>query len=262
MEAWQALGGVGAGRTATVVIVAFFAVLSVAGCRPEKPAEKPVEKPVVVVAAGDIATCSGTGDEATAKLVGGIDGMVLTLGDEAYPAGSDEDFDECYEPSWGRFEDRTKPVPGNHEYYTEGAEGYFDYFGKAAGDPDEGYYSYDLGEWHLIALNSNCNDVGGCGAYSPRLAGLRQTSPPTTTGGAPWPTFTTRTSAPGKSTAAPPAGAAVGGPLRSGSGRGPLRTRPQLRTLRTAGSVRESGPRAGHQGVRGGHRWQEPLQDL
>jgi acid phosphatase type 7 len=169
MEAWQALGGVGAGRTATVAIVAFFAVLSVAGCRPEKP----VEKPVVVVAAGDIATCSGTGDEATAKLVGGIDGMVLTLGDEAYPAGSDEDFDECYEPSWGRFEDRTKPTPGNHEYYTEGAEGYFDYFGKAAGDPDEGYYSYDLGEWHLIALNSNCNDVGGCGAYSPQLSWLK-----------------------------------------------------------------------------------------
>jgi len=165
MQPWQALGGVGAGRTATVVIVAFVAVLIAAGCRPEKPVKKPV-----VVAAGDIADCSGTGDEATAKLVGGIDGTVLTLGDVAYPEGSAEDFEECYEPTWGRFEGRTKPTPGNHEYYTEEAEGYFDYFGKAAGDPDEGYYSYDLGEWHLVALNSNCNEVGGCGAYSPQLS--------------------------------------------------------------------------------------------
>src|SRR3712207_3294261 len=112
MEAWQALGGgVGAGRNTVVVIVAFVAVLIAAGCRPEKP---PVEKPPVVVAAGDIASCSDTGDEATAKLVGGIDGAtVLTLGDEAYPEGTAEDFEECYDPTWGRFKNRTKPVPGN-----------------------------------------------------------------------------------------------------------------------------------------------------
>src|SRR5688572_11166322 len=156
MQAWQALGSLGAARTATVVIMAFIAVLSAAGCRPERP---PVEKPEVVVAAGDIASCSGTGDEATAKLVGGIDAStVLTLGDGAYPDGSAEDFQECYDPTWGQFEGRTKPSPGNHEYYTQGAQGYFDYFGKAAGNPDEGYYSYDLGDWHLIALNSNCGE--------------------------------------------------------------------------------------------------------
>jgi hypothetical protein len=97
------------------LIVVVGAVLG--GCGPEKP---PVEKPPVVVAAGDIATCSGTGDEATARLIGGIDGTVLALGDNAYPDGSAEDFDECYDPTWGRFKDRTKPAPGNHEYHTPG----------------------------------------------------------------------------------------------------------------------------------------------
>src|SRR5215203_4554265 len=151
MEAWQPLRDVGAGRTATVVIVTFVAVLIAAGCRPEKPP--------VVVTAGDIAVCAREGDEATAKLVEGIDGAtVLTLGDNAYPEGSAEDFEECYEPSWGQFKNRTKPVPGNHEYEKPGASAYFEYFGDAAGDPDEGYYSYDLGSWHLVALNSNCGE--------------------------------------------------------------------------------------------------------
>jgi acid phosphatase type 7 len=154
MEAWQPLEGLGAGRISVVVIVALVALLIAAGCLPEKP---PVEKAPVIVTAGDIAVCRTEGDEATAKLVEGIDGAtVLTLGDNAYPEGSAEDFEECYEPSWGQFKNRTKPVPGNHEYYTEGAEGYFEYFGEAAGDPEEGYYSYELASWHIVALNSNC----------------------------------------------------------------------------------------------------------
>jgi hypothetical protein len=157
MQACQPLGGLGARRTATVVIVAFIVLLITAGCRPQKP---PVEKPPVVVAAGDIAVCAREADEATAKLVEGIDGAtVLTLGDNAYPEGSVEDFEECYEPTWGQFKNRTKPVPGNHEYYTEGAKGYFQYFGEAAGDPEEGYYSYELGSWHIVALNSNCGEA-------------------------------------------------------------------------------------------------------
>jgi hypothetical protein len=151
---WQALGGgVGAGtRTVTVIIVAFVAVLIAAGCRPEEPV-------VVVAAAGDIAACNSKGDEATARLVEGIDGAtVLALGDLAYPDGSAEKFADCYDPTWGQFKERTKPTPGNHDYYTKGASGYFDYFGDAAGDPDEGYYSYDLGSWHIVALNSNCGE--------------------------------------------------------------------------------------------------------
>jgi hypothetical protein len=119
----------------TVVIVAFVAVLIAAGCGSERTPSPEDADPPVVVAAGDIATCSGTGDEATARLIGGIDGTVLALGDNAYPDGSAEDFEECYEPTWGRFKGRTKPTPGNHEYYTEGAEGYFDYFGKAQDIP-------------------------------------------------------------------------------------------------------------------------------
>jgi acid phosphatase type 7 len=156
MQACQPPGGVGTGKS-TVVTVAFVALLIAAGCRPEKP---PVQKAPVVVSAGDIAVCAREGDEATAKLVEGIDrATVLTLGDNAYPEGSVEDFEECYEPSWGEFKGRTKPVPGNHEYYTEGARGYFDYFGEAAGDPEEGYYSYELGSWHIVALNSNCGEA-------------------------------------------------------------------------------------------------------
>jgi acid phosphatase type 7 len=126
----------------------------------------------MVVAAGDIATCYSEGDEATAELLEDIEGTVLTLGDNVYPDGTAEDFRECYEPSWGEFKGRTKPIVGNHEYHTEGAAGYFGYFGAAAGDPDEGYYSYDLGGWHVVALNSNCEEVGGCDASSPQARWL------------------------------------------------------------------------------------------
>jgi acid phosphatase type 7 len=170
MESWQALGGLGVGRSATVIIVALLAILLAFGCAPERPPRPPSGK--VIVAVGDIASCSSTDDEATANLVGGIKGStVLTLGDEAYPEGTTEEFDKCYKPTWGRFEDRTKPVPGNHEYNTKEAKGYFNYFGKVAGEPDKGYYSYDLDGWHIVALNSNCEEVG-CGASSPQVRWL------------------------------------------------------------------------------------------
>lgn len=123
----------------------------------------------VLVAAGDIATCGSADDTATAKLVEAIPGTVLPLGDNAYPSGSAGDYANCYTPTWGRpgIRSRTRPVPGNHEYIQRGASPYFRYFGAAAGDPKKGYYSYTLGTWHLVALNSNCGDVGGCGAGSP-----------------------------------------------------------------------------------------------
>ncbi len=81
--------------------------------------------------------------------------MIFTTGDNVYPDGTDVDFQNCYEPSWGRHKPRTYPSPGNHEYHIPGASGYFDYFGAAAGDPAEGYYSYNLGAWHVVVLNSN-----------------------------------------------------------------------------------------------------------
>jgi acid phosphatase type 7 len=165
----QLIRGVGASRrTATGVIVAIVAVLLIAvGCdsEPTPSAE--------VVAAGDIASCRTEGDEATAELVEGIDGTVLALGDEAYPRGSVANFEDCYGPSWGRFKGRTKPVPGNHEYFTEGARGYFEYFGEAAGDPEAGYYSYELGSWYVVALNSNCEEVR-CGPGSAQTRWLKE----------------------------------------------------------------------------------------
>jgi len=169
MESWQALGCLGVGRSATVIIVALLAILLAFGCTPKRPPRPPSGK--VIVAAGDIADCFSEGDEATARLVGGIEGTVLTLGDNAYEDGTAQDFSECYEPTWGQFKERTRPAPGNHEYETEGASAYFDYFGEAAGLPGKGYYSYDLGESHIVALNSNCEEVG-CGASSPQLRWL------------------------------------------------------------------------------------------
>jgi hypothetical protein len=156
-----------------VVLVLAGAILA-AACGPQPATSLKSASPPVVAAAGDIAACYSEGDEATAELLEDIEGTVLTLGDNVYPDGTPEDFRECYGPSWGEFKGRTKPVPGNHEYHTEGAAGYFGYFGAAAGDPGEGYYSYDLGGWHVVALNSNCEEVGGCDASSPQARWLEE----------------------------------------------------------------------------------------
>ncbi|MGI9429219.1 MAG: metallophosphoesterase, partial [Bythopirellula sp.] len=121
----------------------------------------------VLVGAGDIAG-SHDEDEATAQLLDNIAGTVFTLGDNVYPDGSAQEYNDYYDPTWGRHKDRTMPVVGNHDYDTPGATGYFDYFGAAAGDPDKGYYSYDLGDWHIVALNTECSEIGGCGANSPQ----------------------------------------------------------------------------------------------
>jgi len=115
----------------------------------------------VFVGAGDIADCSLNGDSFTANLLDTIPGTVFVAGDNAYPDGSSTDYANCYAPTWGRQKARTRPIPGNHEYSTAGAAGYFGYFGAAAGDPSKGYYSYDLGDWHIIALNSNVGHAAG-----------------------------------------------------------------------------------------------------
>lgn len=122
----------------------------------------------VLVAAGDIANCKRSQDEETAKLIDGIPGTVVTLGDNAYPDGMLTHFNNCYGPTWGRHKDRTRPVPGNHEYHSPGAAGYYTYFGTAASPLDanctndcKGYYAYDLGSWHIIALNSEIDHNTG-----------------------------------------------------------------------------------------------------
>ena len=129
----------------------------------------------VLVGAGDIANCKIlSGAEATAKLIDAVPGEVFTAGDDAMPAGTAEQFRDCYGPTWGRFKDRTRPATGNHEFQSDGAAPYFDYFGAAAGDPLSGYYSYDIGAWHVAVLNSECEDVGGCQAGSTQEQWLRQ----------------------------------------------------------------------------------------
>ena len=126
----------------------------------------------VLVGAGDIAACDSAGAASTAALVAGIPGTVFTLGDNAYEVGSSTEFADCYDTTWGRFLDRTRPTPGNHDYYTLGATGYFDYFSGSAGNPNEGWYSYDIGSWHVVVLNSDCSSVGGCGPGSRQLTWL------------------------------------------------------------------------------------------
>jgi hypothetical protein len=115
----------------------------------------------VLVGAGDIAHCGSDGDEATASLLDNIPGTVFTTGDNAYPNGSAEEFANCYDPSWGRHKARTYPSAGNHDYQTPDGAGYFAYFGSAAGEPGKGYYSYELGTWHIVVLNSNLSVAAG-----------------------------------------------------------------------------------------------------
>jgi acid phosphatase type 7 len=127
-------------------------------------ATRPLDAPApVVLAAGDIASCDLAGDERTAALLDRHRGTVLTLGDNAYEDGSSTEFQTCYGPSWGRHKQRIRPSPGNHDYETPGASGYFAYFGKAAGPNPRGYYSFDLGEWHVVSLNSE-RDTAADGA--------------------------------------------------------------------------------------------------
>jgi hypothetical protein len=157
-------------------LILLLAVASVLGSAAlgVRAQDVPLDSPVLV-GAGDIAECSSPGDEATALLLDTIPGTVFTTGDNAYPSGRPADFANCYEPSWGRHKARTRPSLGNHEYDTGSASGYFSYFGAAAGRASGGYYSYDLGAWHVVVLNSNCSEyrVGGCGVGTAQERWLR-----------------------------------------------------------------------------------------
>src|SRR5918992_4045060 len=156
---------------AVVVVGALLAV--VAGPLPTVPASTTAT--AVMVGAGDIGTCTGDGDAATAALLDKIGGTVFTLGDNAYVDGTVKEFGRCYGRTWGRHKGRTAiAVAGNHDYNTPGASAYFRYFGAAAGDPAKGYYHRTLGAWHVVVLNSNCEEVGGCHAGSVQERWLRK----------------------------------------------------------------------------------------
>jgi hypothetical protein len=147
------------------------------------PAAAADAKAPIIAAAGDIACAPGGMATATtcrqaktAALFLGNPAItaVLPLGDEQYENGALADFQAVYDTTWGRALGKTHPVPGNHEY-ASGANGagYFAYFGSRAGQPGKGWYSFNIGKWHLIALNANCSHIHGCGPSSPQMTWLR-----------------------------------------------------------------------------------------
>jgi hypothetical protein len=176
-------GGVPATPTTTTTESTSAQTKFYMGAKPVRAADS-----VTVAAAGDIACppdAGGLSDEENgqsrpcqqqipADLVTAMNpDAVLPLGDNQYPNGSLARYQAGYDKTWGKFKNITYPIPGNHEYGTSGAKGYFDYFGAAAGDREKGYYSYDLGGWHMVALNSECDRIGGCGGGSPQEQWLR-----------------------------------------------------------------------------------------
>lgn len=123
---------------------------------PNEPIPPPQsQETVIFTGAGDIANClTPEQGERVARLLDNIEGLIFTTGDNVYENGTLEEFQRCYTPTWGRHLARTRPSPGNHEYNTPGAAGYFQYFGDLAGPPGRGYYSYDHGTWKILSLNS------------------------------------------------------------------------------------------------------------
>jgi len=171
----------------------------------------------------------GSGDEATAALLDNIAGTVFTAGDNVYPDGTDAQFAQCYDPSWGRHKARTRPTPGNHDYHTSGASGYYGYFGSLAGPSGQGYYSYDIGAWHVISLNTNVSMSVG----SAQETWLRQDLAASTSS-APSPTGTIHGSARGRSTAACRRRSRCGRRCTTPGRDRDLRARAQLRAVRAA----------------------------
>jgi 3',5'-cyclic AMP phosphodiesterase CpdA len=129
----------------------------------------PPSGPQIFAGAGDIAMCD-VNSLATAALLDRIGGLIFTLGDNAYFHGSRAEYRDCYDTTWGRHKGKTFPVPGNHEYESSGAAPYYEYFGELASGPlGDGYYSFEVGDWHVVALNSNV----AVGSTSPQGAWLR-----------------------------------------------------------------------------------------
>jgi hypothetical protein len=127
----------------------------------------------VLVGAGDIADCTRSQDLATSRILDRTVGTVFTAGDNVAQNASAAAFARCYAGTWGRHKARTRPAVGDEDYRTPNASGYFGYFGTRAGDPRKGYYSFDIGAWHAVVLNSNCAEIGGCGMRSAQVRWLQ-----------------------------------------------------------------------------------------
>lgn len=144
-------------------------VVVAAACSSPSPSEPwkiiaPAPVSATFIGAGDMGRCRTSNPAATAALIQAVQGAVYTTGDNAYEDGTAQEFAECYDPSWGAFKDRTYPTPGNHDYNTPGATGYYGYFGSRAGPAGRGYYSFKLGAWHMLALNSAIEDSAAVAA--------------------------------------------------------------------------------------------------
>ncbi len=137
------------------------------------PTPLPTSTPAILLGAGDISICGQTGDDDTARLLATETGEIFTLGDNSNEDGLLYQYQQCFAPSWGKFMDRLHPVPGNHDYQGNGGESYYEYFAERAGPAGKGYYSFDLGAWHIVALNSNCDYVS-CREDSAQVKWLRE----------------------------------------------------------------------------------------
>jgi len=161
-----------------LVLVLLTAACSALPAAPVSSTPPPQAAPLI--GAGGIAPCGVDADDQTAAqirafldaLPEGAEAAVFAAGDTAYETGTDAEFQQCYHPSWGQFLPITRPAIGNHEYKSGGA-GYFNYFGPAAGEAGKGYYSYDLGAWHIAVLNTNCAWVA-CGPTSEQVLWLQE----------------------------------------------------------------------------------------
>jgi acid phosphatase type 7 len=134
---------------------------------------------ISLLAVGDISTCGNLGAFITAgilqnQLEQNPNSKLALLGDIAYERGTEAEF-KCFDAAYGQFKNISYPSPGNHEYYSPNATGYYAYYGSRAGNPKQGYYTYKLGNWRIYALNSNCDSIGGCDKNSPQIKWLKQT---------------------------------------------------------------------------------------
>src|SRR5690349_3435475 len=166
-------------------LISFAVLLVVTTCRDDQSLRIPTAVsrppaadvaatgPVTLVGAGDIAKCGQVGAALTANLLDSIPGTVFAAGDNAWDNGTATQYTTCYGTTWGRHRGRTQPAPGDVEYKTANATGYFGYFGAAAGDPKLGYYSYDLGSWHVVVLNSGSPQLVSTTATSAQVQWLK-----------------------------------------------------------------------------------------
>jgi acid phosphatase type 7 len=159
-----------------VAVMAAVVLFGAAG--PASTAISANDNDPILIGAGDIAKCDSPGDEATAALIApklkNPLVTVFTLGDNVYEYGTTEEWRRCYGPSWGKFRDRTRPSIGNHDAYSNNGAGYYQYFGAVAGPAGLGYYSYDVGRWHIVVVNSNQPPQPGDAQYTWLEADLRR----------------------------------------------------------------------------------------